>query len=56
MSSTALADLNLQIEREFKAFYNAVNDGDVALARAIANTLVSLIEKRNNTVKSTRNA
>ena len=55
MSSAALIDMNLQIEREFAAFSSAINDGDAALARAIANTLVSLIEKRNAKCKLAKN-
>ena len=55
-SSVALAEINLQIERELSAFSDAVSDGDATLARAIANTLVSLIEKRNAECKLTKNA
>jgi hypothetical protein len=50
-SYASLDELNLRIEREFSEFSNAITDGDAALAKAIANTLVSLIDKRNNECK-----
>ena len=54
-SSSLLADLNLQIEREFYEFSNAVKDADTELAQANASALIELLEKRNNTAKLIKN-
>ena len=51
MSSTALAELNTQIERQFRAFADAVSAEDAELAREVADTLVSMVESRNQKCK-----
>lgn len=51
VSNTALADLDSQIEREFEAFSDAIRDGDAELAKANADSLTQLIDKRNQKCK-----
>ncbi len=47
ISSTALADIDGQIQKQFKAFEESANAGDHELCKANADSLISLLDKRN---------
>lgn len=51
MSNFAIAELNVQIERQFNAFAEAVKSEDAELAKETADALVEMIEIRNQKCK-----
>lgn len=51
MSGTTLAELNVQIERQFNSFAEAVKADDAELAKETAAALVDMIETRNQKCK-----
>lgn len=54
-SGVSLTELNLQLEREFNEFANAIRAEDVELAKAGSVTVVALAEKRNYNSKLINN-
>lgn len=51
VSSHRHADINMQIERAYGAFAEAVKDADGELCRVSADSLIELLEKRNQLCK-----
>lgn len=51
MSDAALVEIEEKIQKGFSAFENAVNDGDMELASAIAVDVIALIDTRNKKCK-----
>ena len=51
VSGNGLADINLQIERTYRAFAEAVNTEDIELCQATSRTLIELLKKRNDVSK-----
>ena len=51
VSNVALSELNTQIERQFNTFADAVNADDAELAKETADTLLEMIEVRNQKCK-----
>ena len=51
VSNVALSELNTQIERQFNTFADAVKADDAELAKETADTLVEMIEVRNQKCK-----
>ena len=51
VSGNGLADINLQIERTYRAFAEAVNNEDIELCQATSRTLIELLKKRNDVSK-----
>lgn len=54
-SNASLVELNLQIEREFNEFANAIKSEDLELSRASALTVIELVKKRNYNSMPTKN-
>jgi hypothetical protein len=54
-SGASTAELNLQIEREFNGFADAIRNEDIDLARASALTVIELTKKRNYTSRLAKN-
>ena len=51
MANAALSDLDAQIEKQFNAFSDAVKADDAELAKETADTLVEMVERRNQKCK-----
>ena len=51
MADAALSDLDAQIEKQFNAFSDAVKADDAELAKETADTLVEMVERRNQKCK-----
>ena len=51
MANAALSDLDVQIEKQFNAFSDAVKADDAELAKETADTLVEMVERRNQKCK-----
>ena len=51
MSNSTLLEIDVQIEKQFIAFADAIKTEDIDLAKEIAKALIELIEKRNQKCK-----
>ena len=51
MANAALSDLDVQIERQFNAFSDAIKADDVQLSKETADALVEMVERRNQKCK-----
>ena len=51
MANAALSDLDAQIEKQFNAFSDAVKADDAELSKETADTLVEMVERRNQKCK-----
>lgn len=51
MANPALLEINTQIERQFAVFADAIKTEDVELAQKATDTLIEMIEKRNQKCK-----
>ena len=51
MANAVLSDLDAQIEKQFNAFSDAVKADDAELAKGTADTLVEMVERRNQKCK-----
>ena len=51
MANAALSDLDAQIEKQFNAFSDAVKADDAELVKETADTLVEMVERRNQKCK-----
>ncbi len=51
MANTALSDLDAQIEKQFNAFSDAIKADDAELAKKSGDTLIEMIENRNQKCK-----
>ena len=51
VSSNSLSEINLQIEKAFGAFADAAREGDTELCRVTSDSLIELLEKRNQICK-----
>ena len=51
MANAALSDLDAQLEKQFNAFSDAIKADDAELAKETADTLVEMVERRNQKCK-----